>query len=956
VEAWFDYLGVGVPAAVVEADLITKPISGHGGHSSVRGWGEGDAPVILANSSDQTVRIPGVMEPRSIAVLPSAKQQVVIGWRSPVAANFRIEAAATHVHVGCGNGVRWTLELRRGATRQVLGTGTLSYGRSVAKIDPLENVALREGDLVSLLIGSRGEAGCDLTAVNLTFTGAGEQPRVWNFASEVAGNIEVGNPRADRFGRAGVWQFYTEPEVAVTSGERTIPAQSLLAQWQIAADVVEKSRLAREIQALLAGSPPPWEIAAPTAPVAPGQAAAKPVENPQAKLYRELAAFGGPLVSPKRLGAAKQGQADLIWGLDPASFGQAGPDGAPVDALSLAARAPSVIEIRLPAELAAGSEFVTNGTLDAKAGAEGSVQLQVLTKKPETLTRRLPTVFVETGDLGAWPADNRKLAHSAPIIVQAGSRARARYEAGFDAFRQFFPAALCYQKIVPVDEAVTLTLFHREDDPLSRLMLDDEERERLDRLWAQLRYVSQDALTLVDAFEQIWQYATQDGDPKAFEPLRQPINDRAAAFRRLLVESEPRHVDAVVALAERAYRRPLTPTEREDFRRLYRALRDKELPHDEAVRLVLARVFVSPHFLYRGETPGPAHAQVPLNDWELASRLSFFLTSSLPDTPLLAAAAAGKLREPDVLAEHARRLTADDRARRMAVEFACQWLHIRDFDTLDEKSERHFPTFARLRGNMYEESIRFFADLFQGNRSVLSILDADHTFLNEALAVHYGIPNVKGDSWRRVDGMKAFSRGGILGQGTTLSKQSGASRTSPILRGNWVAEALLGDKLPRPPKDVPQLPQDEATEMLTMRQLTEKHTSDPRCASCHARIDPYGFSLEQFDAIGRRRDVDLGGRPIDAKAKVADGTEIDGIGGLRNYLLTTRRDAFLTQFNRKLLGYALGRGVLLSDEPLLEEIKARLQAEGYRVNVAVEMIVRSRQFREIRGRETNFEE
>ena len=957
VAAWFDYLGVGVPATVAESDLLKKTISGRGGHPLLQGWGDDDSPVILANPSGQSVRIPGVMEPRSIAVLPSARQQVVIGWRSPVAEIFRIEAAVTQAHTGCGNGVRWTLELRRGATRQVLGTGTLTYGRSVAKIDPLENVALREGDLVSLLIGSRGESGCDLTAVDFTLTSMGERSRVWNFASEAAESIEAGNPRADRFGRAGVWQFYTQPEVAETSGERIIPAQSLLAQWQTAADTAGKSRLAREIQALLVGSPPPWEIAASTAPVAPGQTAAKPVENPQAKLYRELAAFGGPLFSPKRLtGSVTESRSDSAWGLEPASFGRSVQGGAPVDAGSLATRAPAVIEIRLPAELAAGSEFVTNGTLDPKAGAEGSVQLQVLTKKTESLTRRLPTVFVETGDLGAWPADNRKLAHSAPIIVQAGSRTRARYEAGFDAFREFFPAALCYQKIVPVDEAVTLTLFHREDDLLSRLMLDDKQRERLDRLWAQLRYVSQDALTLVDAFEQIWQYATQDGDPKAFEPLRQPINDRAAAFRRLLVESEPSHVDAVVALAERAYRRPLASTEREDLRRLYRALREKELPHDEAVRLVLARVVVSPYFLYRAETPGPAHAQVPLDDWELASRLSYFLTSSLPDAPLLAAAAAGKLREPDVLAKHARRLTADDRARRMAVEFACQWLHIRDFDTLDEKSERHFPTFARLRGDMYEESIRFFADLFQGNRSVLSILDADHTFLNEALAVHYGIPNVTGDSWRRVDGMKAFSRGGILGQGTTLSKQSGASRTSPILRGNWVAEALLGDKLPRPPKDVPLLPQDEATEMLTVRQLTEKHTSDPRCASCHARIDPYGFSLEQFDAIGRRRDVDLGGRPIDAKAKVADGTEIDGIGGLRNYLLTTRRDAFLTQFNRKLLGYALGRGVLLSDEPLLEEIKARLQAEGYRVNVAIDAIVRSRQFREIRGRETNFEE
>ena len=176
-------------------------------------------------------------------------------------------------------------------------------------------------------------------------------------------------------------------------------------------------------------------------------------------------------------------------------------------------------------------------------------------------------------------------------------------------------------------------------------------------------------------------------------------------------------------------------------------------------------------------------------------------------------------------------MLADPRVRRLATEFACQWLHIRDFDTLDEKSERHFPTFAALRGPMYEESIRFFTDLFQRDGSVLGLLDADHTFLNEALAKFYGIPGVSGDEWRRVDGVKKFRRGGILALATTLAKQSGASRTSPILRGNWVAEALLGDKLPRPPKDVPRLPEDEATDALTVRQLTEKHTSDPLCSA-----------------------------------------------------------------------------------------------------------------------------
>jgi hypothetical protein len=486
-------------------------------------------------------------------------------------------------------------------------------------------------------------------------------------------------------------------------------------------------------------------------------------------------------------------------------------------------------------------------------------------------------------------------------------------------------------------------------------MLDDGQKAKLERLWAQLRYVSQDALTLVDAFEQIWQYATQDGDPKAFEPLRKPIADRAAAFRRQLLETEPNHVGSLLEIAERAYRRPLAAEDRDELLTLYRTLRSQEFPHEEAVRLVLARIFVSPHFLYRWETPGHASEQTPVNDWELATRLSYFLWSSLPDAALRQAAAAGDLREGASLSAQTRRMLADGRVRRLATEFACQWLHIRDFDTLDEKSERHFPTFVGLRAAMYEESIRFFTDFFQSDRSVLSILDADHGFLNEALAAHYGIPGVSGDAHRRVDGLKAYARGGILGQATTLAKHSGASRTSPILRGNWVSEVLLGEKLPRPPKDVPQLPADEATELLTVRELTARHTADPRCSGCHARIDPFGFALEAFDAIGRRRDHDLGGRPIDTRTRTKDGVELEGMEGLRTYLSDTRQDAFLRQFNRKLLGYALGRAVSLSDEPLLAEMMSRLQQSDFRVSVAIEAIVQSRQFREIRGGETSFE-
>jgi hypothetical protein len=540
-----------------------------------------------------------------------------------------------------------------------------------------------------------------------------------------------------------------------------------------------------------------------------------------------------------------------------------------------------------------------------------------------------------------------------PVVVLGEGPARGRIERAFHEFRRWFPAALCYSRIVPVDEPVTLTLHHREDESLKRLMLDEAERARLDRLWEELHFISHDALTLVDAFLQLMEYATQDADPRVFEPFRKPIHDRAAAFRKALVAAEPKQLDAVVALASRAYRRPLTDAEALQLRGLYRKLRGEEIPHDEALRLTLARVLVSPAFLYRMETAPTGARPAPVSDWELASRLSYFLWSSMPDQELLDAAASGRLRDPDVLAAQARRMLRDGRARRLATEFACQWLHVYDFDTLDEKSERHFPTFPALKRDMYEETIRVFTGLFQNDESALSIFEADHTYLNEALAKHYGIPGVTGPQWRRVEGVRKYHRGGILGLSTTLAQQSGASRTSPILRGNWISEVLIGEKLPKPPKGVPLLPEDEASGGgLTVRQLVERHSRDAKCAGCHVRIDPLGYALESFDAIGRFREKDVNGQPVETRAKLQDGTEFDGPEGLRRYLLTTRRDAVLRQFTRKLLGYALGRGIQLSDEPLLDEIRERLEKCDFRISAAVETIVRSRPFREIRGRDT----
>lgn len=903
--AWFNLLGISAGGSVKIDNHLQPEIKNVGNYEFIRGWGKGETPLILANSSDQHVRIPGNMKPHSVAVHPSPKLNAVIGWRSPVAALLSVEAAVSRAHPECGNGVTWALELRRGESRRRLAGGTIT-DRQEKKAGPFEKVSVRAGDVISLAIGPHNnDHSCDLAAVDMTLTAGGEKPIRWNLAADVSPDVLAGNPHADSLGNKDVWHFYTEPSTGSSDAGPAVPPGSLLAKWQAAVGD-EKTKLASEVQKLMAGNAPAGK------------------DNPDAALHRQLTSLGGALLGKlsDAPSAAQTAQGD--WGLNPALFGR-DLDGQAIEPRSLCVRAPGVLEVKIPAELAAGAELVASGMLYKES--PGSVQFQVLKAKPAS----------------------QGFAHNVPIVVREGSPARQCFEKAFDDMRQLFPAALCYMKIVPTDEVVTLTLFHREDHHLARLMLDDAQRAKLDRLWDELRFISQDALALVDVFEQLWQYATQDGDPKSFEPLREPIKQGAEKLKKWMLDVQPRHVDAILHFADRAYRRPLTEKEKDDLRGLYKKLRDQELPHEEAVRLTLARLFVAPAFLYRAEKPGPGVAPGPVSDLELASRLSYFLWSSMPDDELRKLAEAGKLHEPAVLSAQARRMLKDPRVRRLATEFGCAWLHVSGFDELSEKSDRHFPTFVALRGAMYEETIHFFTDFFQNDGSVLSLLDADHTFLNEALAKHYGIPGVSGSDFRRVEGMKKFSRGGILGHATTLAKQSGASRTSPILRGNWVSEALLGDKLPKPPKDVPPLPEDEAVETLTVRQLTEKHSSDPRCASCHQRIDAFGFSLERFDAIGRFRDKDLGNKPIDTKVKAMDGSEFDGLDGLRNYLLTTKRDAFLKHFCKKLLGYSLGRAVQLSDESLLREMQSLLKTNDYRIGAAVDKIVQSSQFRNIRG-------
>ena len=636
-------------------------------------------------------------------------------------------------------------------------------------------------------------------------------------------------------------------------------------------------------------------------------------------------------------------------GVDQIVFGQP-LDSEPPDDASFVLQAPAIVEVPVPQRLVGERQFVVEVELGARVDGAGSVQAHVSLQKLESLAGIIPPIGAKDDhpEANAHPE-----AAKFPVIVRDGQR-KKDFEDAFAAHREWLPPAMCYTQIVPVDEGITIVLFHREDGFLSRFILEEKEKQELDRLWHELRYISQDALKIHDSFDTWWNFGAHYGRFSR-ESREVPIRQRAERFREQLHGSESRHVDAALEFAQRAYRRPLSVGEKIELLEFYRSLRSLDVPHDEAIRKVLARVLVSPSFLYRIEEPAPDTDPQPVSSWELASRLSYFLWSSMPDANLRRVAARGTIKNPEVLTEQTKRMLRNTRVGALAIEFAAQWLGFREFDQHEGINEDRFPEFAALRWSMYEESLLFFEDMIRGDHSVIDLIDADHTFLNAKLASHYEVPDVTGSEHRRVEGLKKYGRGGVLGMATMLTKQSGASRTSPVLRGNWILETLLGNQLPKPPPNVPQLPDDETdTDGLTVRQLVEKHRSVHECAVCHDKIDPLGFALEGFDPLGRRRDRDLAGRPIEVRAVVSDGpeqVEFEGIDGLRKYLLEHRREELLNNFCRKLLGYALGRAVELSDGALLREMREELEKNGYRFSSAVITIVSSKQFQCHRGRD-----
>jgi mono/diheme cytochrome c family protein len=400
------------------------------------------------------------------------------------------------------------------------------------------------------------------------------------------------------------------------------------------------------------------------------------------------------------------------------------------------------------------------------------------------------------------------------------------------------------------------------------------------------------------------------------------------------------------SLARRAYRRPVHDTDIEELLGFYRT--GKTAGGFEAgVGLALERMLVSPEFLFRVEADPQnvkGGAAYTISDLELASRLSFFLWSSIPDEELLDVAVRGKLRSPAVLERQVRRMLADDRAEALIQNFVGQWLYLRNMRTVAPDAAA-FPEFDdNLRVAFQRETELFVASQIREDRGVLDLLTANYTFVNERLARHYNIPNVYGSHFRRVD-LPDETRAGLLGQGSILTITSYSTRTSPVKRGAWLLENLLGTPPPPPPPNVPLLKEngEEGVAPTSVRERLEQHRKNPACASCHARMDPLGFSLENFDAVGRWRTISEGNTPVDASAALLDGTKFEGISGLRRLLLD-RRDEFINAVTTKLLTYAIGRGTEYYDNPAIRKITRDAARNDYRWSSLILGVINSPAF------------
>jgi hypothetical protein len=441
--------------------------------------------------------------------------------------------------------------------------------------------------------------------------------------------------------------------------------------------------------------------------------------------------------------------------------------------------------------------------------------------------------------------------------------------------------------------------------------------------------------------------AAKDGVQTPPVTMESPTRNRVLLCRPTGAADEiPCATKIVSTLARRAYRRPVTNEDLQGPMALYRDGAGKG-GFEAGLEMALRGILVSPKFLFRFEgQPDNLTPDTPyrITDLELASRLSFFLWSSLPDDELLDVAAKNTLHTPAVLEAQVKRMLADPRSDALVSNFAGQWLHIRNVAVFQPSPEVYFHFDDNLRKAFERETSLFFESIVRENRSVLDLLDADYTYLNERLARHYGIQGVSGERFRKATLAADSPRRGLLGQGSILMNTSRSNRTSPVIRGKWILENIFGSPPPPPPPNVPELQESrDPRKVLPMREQMAQHRANPVCASCHAQMDQLGFALENFDAIGEWRDIYASGSPIDAAAELPDGTKFSGPNELRKVLLN-HSEEFLTTVTERLLTYALGRGVEASDAPAIRQIKRQAARSNYRFASLIQGVVTSTPF------------
>jgi hypothetical protein len=515
------------------------------------------------------------------------------------------------------------------------------------------------------------------------------------------------------------------------------------------------------------------------------------------------------------------------------------------------------------------------------------------------------------------------------------------------------------------DEFVVKVKYIRDDRFVVENIFDDAVRARLDQAWndlyASFEYHDAYLRLLTNKFGVdlkgkgiVDLDGTQiDALPSELAKYVRPLRTHYEAVQKTQLSAQPGHVEDCIRFAAKAWRRPLSEQEKDNLRSFYVTSREAgKLDHDKAIRATLTRILIAPAFLYRLEQPTVASGVKPLSGSEMASRLSYFLWSSVPDAELERAANAGELVNPQNIERQVKRMLADAKARRLSTEFFGQWLGFYRFDQYSGVDPTRFPEFNdAVKSAMYDEAVSFFEHIIRKDRPVREMLFADYTFLNRTLAKHYGVQKevASMEDPELVTGANSFQRGGLLRLGAVLTATSAPLRTSPVKRGDWLLRRVLGTPTPPPPADAGSIPADDkAFGGLTLFERLEAHKRNPTCASCHTRIDPLGFPLERYDAVGRWRNEYSDGKPVHDSSTTADQTHIAGVDGLLNYLKTQEKQILRT-FANKLLGYALGRTITISDQPLID----RLTQAGGDANFSklIAEIATSRQFRHRRGKE-----